>query len=569
MHHATRGGSNCLPFIAYGNCSRRFSTEKDGRSTRLVVPSLGQNSTMILRSQSKILSEIQIRPQWRDDTLLELVNINDCESYTDCITVEECAGDKQTFGGMQLTFHKDGVKTSLGRVGSLVEVDLLDPRKTQSNASDNSPKWKLVVSVPEKSNLTCQISHGDINVDGKLEGDSHLSTSNDSNITIGKLRGHNITLDNTRPNNENSKGVIYIKKAIEARTVHINASQRVRARMINGSNVDIQVNPSKSLSSKLDEDDEGAVIDIGSLYISHGSGDSEAMLNVDATNLDGSECGMVRVKSNHGHVTIHAKVNKNAASPKIPLIDLGGVNGSCDVLLESSQLSSVSNGKDMIVNRIHFDAFTPQSISTITCRGKIGDTSVTVDRKLDAELRLLSSVKSEANLLDTVDAHSLTSDDENDIQAAMQNLDNVVNQHSEQRSTNSISIETDAFENNDSPSPGLSSKVQYIEGIMKNCSGEPDSRFDLASKGKINKDGAAMQALNGFHSNADKDTNENSQDSVLPLLTVATDGKIKLETLSWLGSIARRYGLEENQKIALGRQASRKSSDRVNFLSKE
>lgn len=43
----------------------------------------------------------------------------------------------------------------------------------------------------------------------------------------------------------------------------------------------------------------------------------------------------------------------------------------------------------------------------------------------------------------------------------------------------------------------------------------------------------------------------------MPLLAVATDGRIKLETLSWFGSIARRYGLEEEDATRrVGRQAS-------------
>ncbi|KAL7504812.1 hypothetical protein ACHAXN_004640 [Cyclotella atomus] len=543
-------------------------------SSRLLVPSLGQNSTLVLRSQLKSLSQVQIKPQWRDDTLLELVqDIDDdvCRIEPVTLVPSETSGStiqRHTFGGMQLTFHSNGIKTSLGRIGSFVEVDLPDHDTSRSCKSS----WKLIATVPEKCNITCQIHVGDINVEGKLEGDAHLSTSCDANITVGKLRGHNVALENASPANEqqpsdgNKKGIIYIKKAIEARTVQINASHRVRARMINGSDIKIEARPFKEIASrKLDEDDEGAIIDIGSLYISHGGGDSEAQLYVDATNVKGNTpVGIVRVKSNHGHVAVNAKVNNNISSEDTPLIDLGGVNGSCDVLLEADTSPSTADESRQrqhgVATRIHFDAFTPESISTVTARGKVGDNSITIDRKLDAELRLLSVAKSSALLPDAVDAHSFTSDDEGDINTALKQLDELSGGNTEQQKLDGILIETDAFES--SGILCLPVGVEYMQGTVKNRSGEPDSRFDAQSRGKINKDGAALQALHGFRSKAKEGTVVDSKsqgiDAIQPLLSVATDGMIKLETLSWLGSIARRYGLEENQKITLGRQASRK-----------
>jgi hypothetical protein len=121
---------------------------------------------------------------------------------------------------------------------------------------------------------------------------------------------------------------------------------------------------------------------------------------------------------------------------------------------------------------------------------------------------------------------------------------------------------------------------------MTNCSGEPDSRSDVRTlvrrhdgggsdgggkgggEGKINIQGAALQALHGFRGKWQEtdsiiaSTTSTSTTAPMPLLSVVTDGIIKLETLSWFGSIARRYGLEESadgEAVAggVGRQARR------------
>jgi hypothetical protein len=42
-----------------------------------------------------------------------------------------------------------------------------------------------------------------------------------------------------------------------------------------------------------------------------------------------------------------------------------------------------------------------------------------------------------------------------------------------------------------------------------------------------------------------------------PLIAVASTGRVVLESISWIGSIARNYGVEE-ERMTLGRQASRK-----------
>lgn len=338
------------------------------------------------------------------------------------------------------------------------------------------------------------------------------------------------------------------------------------------------------------------------------SPDNDARLTVDnsdivvkCNNSDDRLLGLVRVKSSHGHVTVHAKTNIQTVSlrsdvqqPSSPLVDLGGVNGSCDVTLEASSsgrgrtdntmpCSSGDINDNIISTRVHFDSLAPESISTITSRGRSGNASITMDRKLEADVRLLSISNSAAALPLHLDAHSLTSDEMEDIRSTLMDVNTFVQNHQDgvNRTANSatldtkgrsISIETDAYngewglnaldtENNDQQT--LSQGVEYTQGTMKNRSGEPYSRFDVRSRGKINIDGAASQALHGFQGKPKRESDPalNSLSSpAMPLLAVTTDGKIKLETLSWFGSIARRYGLEKEEEDttrSVGRTASR------------
>ena len=115
-----------------------------------------------------------------------------------------------------------------------------------------------------------------------------------------------------------------------------------------------------------------------------------------------------------------------------------------------------------------------------------------------------------------------------------------------------ICIDTEAYEDEyTSTNDGVSMKL----GHVMNRSDEPESRFDRA-QGKINIDGAASQALIGFQTL--KTGPVGGLDS-RPLLLVAADGGVKLETLSWFGSIARRYNMDEFDSRGLGRQATRSS----------
>ena len=619
-------------------CWKRFMSSGSSisnttlRPIKVALPNFGQNGTLVLRNDSSNninISNVQIIPQWRDDAMIELLP-SDCSS-TDISSsgVDEgvVGGEttQETYGPMQFTNHTEGIVTSLGRKGSLVEVDILDTadlslnnnnsnnnnnNNNNSSSSNNKQKMKLIATIPEKSNLTCQLNNtpsggGDININGKLEGDTHLST-NGGNITVSKLRGHHVSLETT-------SGVIHVKKAIEAKSVHIHTLNRVRAQMLNGSNVTIDVKRRPSSTSygsddektsiessfqKLDEDDEGALIDVGSLYISSSGGgessNNEAHLLVEDFNVIGSDEGLVRVKSCHGHVSVHATTTGGAneevdntsdddqqlTHQNSPLVDIGGVNGSCDITLDATSSSdntanTTNNNNNTVVTgtRVHFDAMTPESISTITSRGgNKYHSSITMDRKLEAEVRMLSA---KSALPNKFDAYSLTSDVVEDIQSTLKGVSDAVLSKQpplDNSMGQAISIETFAYQEDDDQqqTTPLYEGIEYTQGTMSNRSGEPDSRFDVrsqssSSRGKINIDGAASQALNSFKkqssssSSGDEMAGSSSSVTTLPLLAVATDGTIKLETLSWFGSIARRYGMdEEKNDRKVGRQASRK-----------
>ena len=121
-----------------------------------------------------------------------------------------------------------------------------------------------------------------------------------------------------------------------------------------------------------------------------------------------------------------------------------------------------------------------------------------------------------------------------------------------------IYVQTNSFRQTHSES--LPNGTTFVEGSIHNRSFEPDSRFDVKTKpsssdvnrgiGKVNIMGAAAQALSGFSGKGGGDR--------VPLFAVASSGTIKVETVSWFGAIARRYGMEDRSKD-VGRTANRES----------
>ena len=133
-----------------------------------------------------------------------------------------------------------------------------------------------------------------------------------------------------------------------------------------------------------------------------------------------------------------------------------------------------------------------------------------------------------------------------------------------------IHILTKAF----TPRPSLGfaiSHMEYVDGYTENKSAEPDSRFEMKGKidgsagsvGKINLQGASDQALHGFTGATNVSGGADDGSYLRPLVAVTTTGRIVVETVSWLGAIARRYGLDDEnerelRRDSLGRTASRK-----------
>jgi len=279
----------------------------------------------------------------------------------------------------------------------------------------------------------------------------------------------------------------------------------------------------------------------------------------------------VRVKSNHGHITVrvHSPVQHYPPLPsstiqtddfgqKLASVDLGGVNGSFDVAVESMEFQHNGDTHRPLSARIHVDSLSPEQVNILTCDQ--GSIAVTLDRKVECDLRLVSCPSTK-----NLDIDGLILEDDTDVVRSLMDHNrrleshvhnNPLRNHVGGKSSSRIDIQTPAF----SGETLYIQDTEYMRGRVENMSQEPDSRFDrkvkgtiTGSVGKITRDGAAAQALEGFSSGARRLV---GLDTRQPLIAAATDGKISLDTVSWLGAIARRYGMDES----IGRKlASRKA----------
>mmetsp|Transcript_31959 Transcript_31959/g.46572 ORF Transcript_31959/g.46572 Transcript_31959/m.46572 type:complete len:621 (+) Transcript_31959:96-1958(+) len=596
-------------------------------SKSLPLPHLKQGSTLSIRCPSniKLPFNVKIFPEWRDDARLSL---RQTLSLPSSAKNGLCNEEKVIDMDITTKQNEDGKMTSMGRVENHILVDI-DWKKygivasgnddaevvLETAAGDDAEMKQTLLSqivleatIPEKCNVTCELlSGGNISIPkGKIEGDVNFCTSH-GNIYVPKLRGYNISLtaaastslgpSSSVINAEAEKddkmdrrevkgqqqqgGIIHVTHVVEAKDVNLTAEKRVRAKMINGSNVNVNLNRKNDkhdeYSEPLDNDDGLALIDIGSLYASSAADADGARLSV--THDDGDRDGQmmqqrkgsdIRIKSHHGHASVRTTAtprdDKNTASldnfgNRIPLIDLGGVNGSCDVGIEhqvqkntsnanntDAELSSSSSIKaNTLAARVHIDSLSPESISLITSNN--GDVELTVDRKVESDIRLLSCPQTTLNDLD-VDSYLAEEEEEvlNSLKSLIKHSNDKYMSEIEP-SAEKISIETKAFTTTNQIS--RKGGFEYVEGYVENKSHEPDSRFDVrnqVSVGKIRIDDAASQALKGFSSS-------NSGSTVnRPLLAVAASDDISVETVSWFGAIARRYGMEDGGR-ELGRQA--------------
>jgi hypothetical protein len=428
-----------------------------------------------------------------------------------------------------------------------------------SDGQVEEPGIFLTVQMPEKVNLVCELHHGgSITIAGKVEGDIRLYTA-DGDLSVAKLRGHTVDLESQGTNN-----VIFVKDLVEAQNVSVQTRGRLRAKQIQGTSVDIQINPNDeanlAMHSAMDEDDEGSLVDIGSMYI---GGDGGATIKVGSCQPSRRA---VRVKSNHGPLRVETDgvgmpTETNQATERTyPVVELGGVNGNCEVSI--GNVGSLENSKDIEWSSclVHVDSLSPDSVSLVTTQQ--GDVSVTLDRKVEADLRLLSVPSSTGESLLELGATIAEEEDSDAVGDALRNFqDATPSSKTLQVDQQRVSIETRAFSRRRSDIALQVEGLEYVDGWVENKSAEPDSRFERKSRGgtgsvgKIRLDGAANQALYGFSSS----TAEKGGDAgyLRPLFAVAGTKRIIVETVSWLGAIARRYGLEEGDRD-LGRTALRR-----------
>jgi len=462
------------------------------------------------------------------------------------------------------------IPVGLGKVDYHDGIAHVRENTTKKGMELKAPGIYLTIQVPEKVNLVCTLDNvGSITVTDKIEGDVQLRVNGD--IHVQKLRGNTLQL-------KNGPNEIYVASLLEAQTVQVETQGRFRAKQIHGSSIDLIVDNSTSSSSKttaasqqaseptgsqqlkiVDEDDEGSLVDVSSMFVS-GNGVANVQIRGDKP----LQRRAVRIKSHHGFLAVSTDrlskpLDTNEMTGEIfPLVELGGVNGSCEVIVDNVTKGE-SNVDDWTSTQVHVDSLSPESVSFVSADR--GDISVTLDRKAEADLRMLSSSQELAIPWPEIGPVLVDDDDLNNLISDLRQKQETTPLQ-ENDETGRISIQTKAFTGRQhSFTTGIN--LSYVDGWVENKSQEPDSRFESKTRGvdgsvgKIRLDGAADQALDSFSPSTK--TDGDTDGPVRPLLAVAGTQNISLETVSWLGAIARRYGLEEEPgKRDLGRTASRR-----------
>jgi hypothetical protein len=481
-----------------------------------------------------------IRSKWRDDGEICLLQNATAEAPL----------------GLKI-FQQANQQTSSGREESHVMVELTNAEtcttgmipydsELEQEASGQSDGISLTLEVPEKININCDLSNGgSVVIQGKIEGDVRVRVVG-GDVKVQKLRGHSIEIEII------GTGNLYSSDLLEAQdiSVRLPSSGRFRAKRIHARSSHIRiVEPQKfAMSSNgktalFDSDDTGAVCDISSYYI---TGDA----NIDVECSPGETRQAIRVKAHHGHLTARAsapmptRINANA-DDRFPIADIGGVNGSCEVSVNG--FCGVPS--EAVSCRVHFDSLLPDSVSII--QADSGSIHMTLDRKVESDLRMLSTSK--VGSVD-VDMLLLDKDDDevDDLYSMLDDIDTISTLYGKvpiQVKTKAFSAYSDerSWEN-----------IRFVDGWVENRSEEPDSRFDrklrgeTGSMGKISSNGATNQALHNFQG-------EGKSTFIRPIVAAVGSSIILVETLSWLGNIARRYGLDETRTTTdLGRTATRR-----------
>jgi len=571
------------------------------------MPNLKQGSKLSIRSQlpPDIKLTLEVIPQWRDDGHLIFQQFlprgqnatlkREHEATMDVQSTERSSGqsdDVEVTIGLQrlqgvseLQPARGDSESMQGRIGfanrnyaagendrpDLYMNENKDETFNKSNTTkdcadsnddgDNESLSGIILTakVPEKLDLSAKIESGDIVIQSKLEGDMNVHTAN-GDVRCSKLRGEKIDIY------VGNGGIVHASNLIEAETLNINLAHpgRLRAKMISVKDCCVEVRKppddqiravDSSTQKKLDVDDALAIVDVSSLYC---TGDDALFLIANDEGVGGST-KRVRIKYNHGHVSVRASTGTNSSNDgnaideygqQKAFVELGGVNGSCDVVIDGGIDSAVaSNGKpasggmSMLAAKVHVDSLTPNSISMVNAHS--GDVALSLDRKQELDLRLLSGEK-----IESFDADVLLEDSGEILSSALSSLDLQISQTKSSKASTygsaakRISIATSAFEREDSCDiMSRLDHVEFVQGLVKNVSMEKDSRFDVkvrGAQGKVDISGAAAQALDSFKGSSSIDVNQR------PLFAVSASERITVDTLSWIGAIARRYGMKDS-----------------------
>jgi hypothetical protein len=419
------------------------------------LPYLKQGSTLSIRSQ--LQTDLRIRSHWRDDGELSFSQ----HSRVIDDGANNINHDRNSSAHIMISRNEDKM-TSLGREDPHVSIHVLNKDGVEQLATNEDSNSKtrdrttllslppltlsteegeeegniLTLDVPDKINIDCDLTEGgSIFVENKIEGDVRLKTVQ-GNISVQKLRGHNIDLEIASSEKEkrgdgkaiDKPSFIFVSDVLESQSLRLVVPRpsvdRIRAKRIHAKTMEIKIggdendeNAASTSSmhekqSLFDDDDSGAICDISSLYII-GDATVDVQQSTSIANQHKQQRQAVRIKSHHGHVHVQVSApkpdnNNHLTGDVLPLVDLGGVNGSCEVWVSRPESKNKSSADDDWTScHVHFDSIAPDSVSLL--HAEEGDIHVTVDRKVESDVRLLSPPSTE-----NVDTETLLLEDNED-----------------------------------------------------------------------------------------------------------------------------------------------------------
>jgi len=224
------------------------------------------------------------------------------------------------------------------------------------------------------------------------------------------------------------------------------------------------------------------------------------------------------------------------------------VNGSFDVMMKSKMIpihsklqhdaKSMERNKSPVVAEVHIGSLSPRQISILT--SDFGGANLTFDQKVESDVRLLS-----CPFINELDETIIIGENEEEILSAVkEHLKNILPDHSKEDCISLISQSGDFI---NVEQYFVQNTVEYLRGFIQNRSENHfDTKTSEGSIGKIRIQGAADQALGAFSggkSQIDQNAGFDDETTTNPLIVIAMDGSIKVESLSWLDAIARKHGV--------------------------